>query len=168
MARNVNEIEADESEQDGHIMEQDTFLDVLQSVNALKSKGKKVLGDISAKLTKAEADHNLDKRAFAVISGCMRMEPTRLHAFLRHFDAYREYAGLDDAAGADMFEGKPKGKTAAANGANRNGGAKKPKAPKPAKPASKKKKAPEVDATNLAAAMGDAILSHETETAGQG
>src|SRR6266446_8619656 len=142
MARNVNEIDADEAEQTLHVMESDTFLDILHDINALKAKGKKVLGDTSAKLSKAESDHNLDKRAFAVVAGCTRMEPTRLNAFLRHFDAYREYADLDTMAGQDMFEGAPKGAGKAAGKPNGGTGQKASKPEKPPKAARKAKETP--------------------------
>lgn len=188
MARNVNEIEADEAEQEGHIMERDAFLDVLGDVNSLKAKSKKISGDTSARLTKAETQYNLDKKAFAVVASCRRMEPTRLNAFLRHFDAYRDYAELDTMAGQDMFEGAPggAGKTAGAE----NGEGATETAPKAAKSrgrpkgskngpkgkGGRKKKVvpldqPEGD-TNLS--FGDAVrqpgmaLNEASETAGQG
>ncbi len=181
MARNVNEIEADEAGQRGHVMESDTFLSILQDVNALKAKGKKVLGDTSAKLAKAESDHNLDKKAFAVVASCTRMEPSRLNGFLRHLDAYREYADLDGMAGADMFEGETKPKKARGRPKKEavlvatNGSGKKPdKAPKKpgsgkprGRPPGSKKKAPEADTAVEAAAKAWG-LSHESETAGQG
>ncbi len=176
----MNEIEADEAEQTGHVMESDTFLSILQDVNSLKAKGKKVLGDVSAKLTKAENDHNLDKKAFAVVAGCTRMEPSRLNAFLRHLDAYREYADLDGMAGADMFEGETKPKKARGRPKKEavlvatNGSGKKPQAPKKpgsgkprGRPPGSKKKAPDPETVAEAAAKAWG-LSHESETAGQG
>ena len=163
MARNINEVEADEAEQ-GALPERDALLDVLKDVNSLKGKGKKLLGDISARLTKAESQHNLDKRAFAVASGCTRMEPTRLHSFLRHFDAYREMIGLDEMAGADMFEGETK--TAAPKKAPK--AAKAPKGPKPGKgKRGRPKKPPAGESVSAADAAAQAWgLSDQTETAG--
>lgn len=188
MARNVNEIEADEEGQGGNIMERDTFLDVLSDISAAKGKVSKLTGDISARLTKAENNYNLDKKAFAIIHWAKQREPARLNTFLRHFDAYREYAELDATAGQDMFEGATGGAGKTAGSESGEGATEMPKAtkaargrPKGSKNAPKgkggrKKKGipaeqPDSD-TNLS--FGDAVRQpgtalHETsETAGQG
>jgi hypothetical protein len=165
MARNVNETEADEATQ-GAIIEQDNFLAVLHDVNSLKAKGKKILGDTSARLTKAETQYNLDKRAFSVIASCTRMESTRLNAFLRNFDAYREYAGLDDMAGADMFE-KPTPRKAKANGPAAAAPSKKPRGRRPGKGNRKKKDNIERVSFGKQVREPGMALDHESETAGQ-
>lgn len=144
MARNItedmNETEADETEQ-GALPESDPFLDVLRDINALKTKGKKISGDMSARLTRAEAAHNLNKKAFRIVASCTRMEQDELHSFLRHFDKYREYAGLDATAGTDLFEGATSGPEKAASEPKGRGRPKAPKAAKPPKAAKKAKEA---------------------------
>lgn len=179
MARNVNETEADEATQGGNIMERDAFLDVLANVSTAKGKIAKLTGNVSALLNKVENDHNMDKKAFAVVQWARRQEPTRVNAFLRHFDAYREYADLDQMAGSDMFAGATRGPEKAASASNGNGGpkeaapakppkgARKPKGgPKPGK-AGSKKKAPEPETVSAAEATAQGWgLSNETETHG--
>lgn len=178
MARNVNEIEADEATQGGNIMERDAFLDVLASVSSMKGKISKLTGNVSALLNKAENDHNMDKKAFSIVQWARRQEPTRVNAFLRHFDAYREYADLDAMAGADMFEGATNGAGKATGSIDfRKGerqsapakppkGARKPKAgPKPGKAGRKPKNAPEPVSAAEAAAQAWG-LGAETETHG--
>ncbi len=182
MARNVNETEADEATQGGNIMERDAFLDVLATVSTQKGKIAKLTGNVSALLNKAENDHNMDKKAFAVIQWARRQEPTRVNAFLRHFDAYRKYADLDAMAGADMFVGSTKGgpekATRKGNGlglgieaapAKQPKGARKPKdAPKTGKRRGRPpKNAPPSEPVSVAEAAAKAWgLSDATETHG--
>lgn len=180
MARNVNEIEADEDgQQGGGMPDRDEFMDVLGIISGMKGKVSKLSGDISAKLTKAESDRNLDKKAFALVHWATRQEPARLGTFLRHFDAYREYADLDATAGSDLFEGATKRPEKAASERKGPGRPKKPKAAKPPKAAKKAKgtgkprgrppKAKEAEAEPVSAAEAAAELwglNKETETAG--
>jgi hypothetical protein len=166
MARNVNETEADEATQ-GAIIEQDNFLAVLHDVNSLKAKGKKIAGDTSARLTKAETQYNLDKRAFSVIASCTRMESTRLNAFLRNFDAYRQYAGLDDMAGTDMFVEVPPPKARARTNGPAATPPKKPRGRPPGKGNRKKKENVERVTFGKQAREPGMALDHESETAGQ-
>lgn len=182
MAQNVNdmnETEADEATQGGNIMERDAFLEVLGNVTNRKSKIAKLTGDVSALLNKAENNHNMDKKAFAVVQWARRQEPTRVAAFLRHFDVYRDYADLD-AMGGDLFEGVTAGPAKAAGKANGKGApkeaapaklpkaARKPKAgPKPGKAGGRKKKAPEGEPVSAAEAVAQAWgLNDQTETHG--
>jgi hypothetical protein len=168
MARNVNETEADEREQ-GAIIDQDAFLDVLAAYSKKKGEIAKKTGDCSAILNKAEADHNLDKKAMSVIHWATRQEPTRLNAFLRHFDAYRDYAGLDQMAGEDMFEGKTDGaRKPKAEPVSKSQKAAKaaPKPPAATKKPGRPKKNKDPQPATLADAMAMA-LDGATETAGR-
>lgn len=143
MARNVNdmnETEADEATQGGNIMERDAFLDVLSTVSAAKGKISKLTGNVSALLNKAENDHNMDKKAFSIVQWARRQEPTRVNAFLRHFDAYRGYADLDAMAGSDLFEGATQAPEKATGSMDFRKGQREPKAAKPPKAAKKAKK----------------------------
>ena len=145
MARNVNdmnETEANEREQQGGMPDRDEFLDVLGDVSKVKGKIAKMTGDVSARLTRAENDRNLDKKAFAVIHWATRQEPSRVGAFLRHFDAYRGYADLDNMAGSDLFEGATKAPEKTTGSVDFRKGQRKPKAAKPPKAAKKAKETP--------------------------
>lgn len=193
MARNVNETEADEEGQGGNIMERDTFLGILADVSKDKGKVSKLTGDISAKLTRAENQYNLDKKAFSIIQWAKRQEPARLNTFLHHFDAYREYAELDATAGQDMFEGATGEAGETTHSENGLDATEQPPAekrtrgrpkgsknsPKAKKPGRKKKGEPEQQpeddtSHSFGSSFGDAVpqpgmaLHEESETAGQG
>lgn len=94
------------SAQGGSVISKSAFSDLLHDCAEMEGKGAKIRGDLGSILTKAEAEHNLDKKAFAVIRRCARMESARLNCFLRNFDQMRGYAKLDDLAGKDAFQGE--------------------------------------------------------------
>lgn len=85
-------------------------------INRLTKLDKESFGNsqaISSALNEAEARHNIDRIAVALVKRLLKFanhktnpKPQRIHSFLRNFDAMRKYADLDKLAGKDMFAGE--------------------------------------------------------------
>jgi hypothetical protein len=163
MATNVNE-----TAENTQITSQDEFLKTLKRVNSLKAQGKEVLGKVSETLTRAETSHNLDKKAFSVIAGCTRMETSRLNSFLRNLDAYRDYAGLDQLAGEDMFAEVPPRRGRPPKKAEGNGAEKPRKVIHRNRPTKRKQKKPPASSYAETAREPGMALAADSDTAGRG
>jgi hypothetical protein len=75
------------------------FTDLVRTVQATKRKLKEETTAISGKIDAAVEHNRLHRGAFNLFIRLSGMDPLKRAEFLFHFDTYRRYGELDDAAG---------------------------------------------------------------------
>jgi hypothetical protein len=106
MAKQVEAGEDAEVGDDGEkFISKDKFIAVFNAVEVLGDKVADASGRMGDLMKKAQDKDGLDRKALSLVRQCRNMSSSRLHSFLREFDRYRDYLGLDDKAGIDMFLG---------------------------------------------------------------
>ncbi len=84
------------------ICPEDKFKETLASYNTMKSDMDSARGEMGSLLKNAEDQHQLHRKAFKDVQKLEKMDAAKRADYLRAFNAYLKYLGLD--AQPDMFD----------------------------------------------------------------
>lgn len=99
MARKVK----DAGDKSSKTISKSVFDTLVSRATAIRAEIQESTGELGSFVKNAEEKHGINRKAFALSVQLSRMEATKLADFLRSFDLYRGYAGLDKIAGKDLF-----------------------------------------------------------------